>query len=440
MHKSTILRMNWFVENYVSGSGKKILDVGCMDQDCSYRKLFEKMQVQYIGLDIEHGPNVDIVMDEPYQWNSLKDESFDYVISGQAFEHIEYPWLTIKEIYKKMKPGGICCIIAPNTSGEHKMPLDCYRFFSDGLAALAKWAGFSIIDVTVSGIPCREVSPDWDSFDNDVCLIARKPERINDGEKIRAKEEKIYPKFKFERRIHGLLDQKLRYKCLLNWSDMPNRSEFLRKVLKENRAENAYIYGYDSLGKKVYQELKAMKGIETEVFDQHVYETEMGERCKREGEPLAEKASIMFITVLDSNRDLKCYLDSLYPSVPKFYLDEILEAEYLRNYFAKYSKVYLYGAGDYGRRVLKFLLANKLVPAGFVVSEGRRGSFAFDGYPIVEINELSPKEAGIIIATGFTYEKEIEYDLLEKGFTYQSCDVVGVYTSPLGYPHNSRED
>ncbi len=42
MHKSTILRMNWFVENYVSGSGKKILDVGCMDQDCSYRKLFEK--------------------------------------------------------------------------------------------------------------------------------------------------------------------------------------------------------------------------------------------------------------------------------------------------------------------------------------------------------------------------------------------------------------
>ncbi len=34
-----------------------------------------------------------------------------------------------KRNLQKMKPGGICCIIAPNTSGEHKMPLDCYRFF-----------------------------------------------------------------------------------------------------------------------------------------------------------------------------------------------------------------------------------------------------------------------------------------------------------------------
>ncbi len=72
-----------------------------MDQDFSYRKLFDGKQAQYIGLDIAAGPNVDVIMDKPYEWDSLEDESFDFVISGQAFEHMEYPWLTIKEIYKK---------------------------------------------------------------------------------------------------------------------------------------------------------------------------------------------------------------------------------------------------------------------------------------------------------------------------------------------------
>ena len=252
MHKSTILRMNWFVENYVLEEGKKILDVGSMDQDFSYRKLFDGKQAQYIGLDIAAGPNVDVIMDKPYEWDSLEDESFDFVISGQAFEHMEYPWLTIKEIYKKMKPGGLCCIIAPNTSGEHKMPLDCYRFFSDGLAALAKWAGFLIIDVTVSGIPCREASPEWDSFDNDVCLIAKKPKKENQIEEIKT----LYPKFKLERRIHGLLDQKLRYKCLVKWSDMEDKQEFFNNFFRGKDIKKVYIYGYGSIGKLLYKELK----------------------------------------------------------------------------------------------------------------------------------------------------------------------------------------
>lgn len=436
MHKSTILRMNWFVENYVLEEGKKILDVGSMDQDFSYRKLFDGKQAQYIGLDIAAGPNVDVIMDKPYEWDSLEDESFDFVISGQAFEHMEYPWLTIKEIYKKMKPGGLCCIIAPNTSGEHKMPLDCYRFFSDGLAALAKWAGFLIIDVTVSGIPCREASPEWDSFDNDVCLIAKKPKKENQIEEIKT----LYPKFKLERRIHGLLDQKLRYKCLVKWSDMEDKQEFFNNFFRGKDIKKVYIYGYGSIGKLLYKELKKITGIDIEVFDQHVFETETGEKCKKEGELLPKENSVMILTVLDSNRDLKCYLDSLYPSIPKVYLDELLEAEYLRNYFAKYKKIYLYGAGDYGRRVLKFLLRNGMRPTGFVVSEGRKGNLMLEGYPVLEINELSPKDSGIIIATGFTYEKEIEYYLIEKGFSYESCDVVGVYTSPLGCPHNTREE
>lgn len=107
MHVSTMKRMEWFVNHYIGeGNGAKVLDVGSYDVNGTYKELFEGKSVKYFGLDIAEGPNVDIVMETPYSWNNIEDESFDYIISGQAFEHIEFPWLTIKEIYKKLKPGG----------------------------------------------------------------------------------------------------------------------------------------------------------------------------------------------------------------------------------------------------------------------------------------------------------------------------------------------
>lgn len=426
MHKSSILRMNWFVENYVSGEQKKVLDVGCMDSTGAYRNLFHKKNIQYTGLDICEGPNVDVVMDSEYEWSPLQDESFDYVISGQAFEHIEYPWLTIKEIYIKMKPGGICCIIAPNTSGEHKAPKDCYRYFADGFAALANWAGFIVLDVTVAGIPEENVSPEWDSYDNDVCLIARKPGGNTDN-------NQIYPKLKYERRMNGLIDQRLRYKFLLKWNQMEDRNVFLSEYFREKSVKRIYIYGYGSIGRLVYRELKLINDIEIIVIDQHVRETETGEVCKKEEDVETESNSAVLITVLDSNRHLKLYLESLYSQMSVFYVDEVFESRIMHEYFAEHENVYIYGAGDYGRMVTDFLEGCGLKPAGFIVSEGHRSKPYFEEYPVIEINELIHTEnTGIIVAAGFAIEKEIENTLLEKKLDYIMCDVVGVY-SAQGY-------
>ncbi len=64
-------------------------------------------------MDIQEGPNVDIVVSDIYNWIEIEDSSFDVVISGQAFEHMEFFWKAIKEIERILKPGGLCCIIAP---------------------------------------------------------------------------------------------------------------------------------------------------------------------------------------------------------------------------------------------------------------------------------------------------------------------------------------
>ena len=44
------------------------------------------------------------------------DNTFDFVISNQVFEHIRYPLDSYKEIARVLKPGGIFYAIFPNKS------------------------------------------------------------------------------------------------------------------------------------------------------------------------------------------------------------------------------------------------------------------------------------------------------------------------------------
>lgn len=137
--------MSKFIETYLDKNQKlKILDVGSLNVNGSYRGLFNNPGWEYTGMDIVDGKNVDVVV-EPYRWPFI-DKCFDVVISGQTFEHVEFPWLTIKEIERVMKPGAMGCLIAPSAGYEHRYPLDCWRIFPDGFRALAKWAKLNVID------------------------------------------------------------------------------------------------------------------------------------------------------------------------------------------------------------------------------------------------------------------------------------------------------
>lgn len=163
MHASAMLRMKWFVDNYVPHwKPVTVLDVGSYNVNGSFKSLFDGMQVTYTGLDMNAGPNVDYVPEDPYIWKELDDESFDFIISGNAFEHIEFPWLTIEEMYRKLKENGFACILTPFSLGEHRYPVDCYRYLPDGMIALAKWAGFRVVESTVGGIPHDlRADPKW---------------------------------------------------------------------------------------------------------------------------------------------------------------------------------------------------------------------------------------------------------------------------------------
>jgi GT2 family glycosyltransferase/2-polyprenyl-3-methyl-5-hydroxy-6-metoxy-1,4-benzoquinol methylase/Tfp pilus assembly protein PilF len=150
MHQSSfhiIARFRELVEKNYPQSGIRILDVGSYGVNGTYKEIFsDTVRYHYTGLDVSAGPNVDYVPADPYNWPELTDESFDVIISGQAFEHIEHPWLIMEEMSRVLKRNGLVCIVAPSRGPEHKYPVDCWRYYPDGFRALAKWVNLQVID------------------------------------------------------------------------------------------------------------------------------------------------------------------------------------------------------------------------------------------------------------------------------------------------------
>jgi len=140
MHKASFKRMSEFVDEYLDPKENlKILDAGSYNVNGTYKLLFENPNWQYFGLDMEAGPNVDIVVGRDYEWNI--EEEYDVVISGQTLEHVKNTHKFMEAICKAVKPGGLICIIAPTVNNstsikEHKYPIDCWRILPDGMKFL----------------------------------------------------------------------------------------------------------------------------------------------------------------------------------------------------------------------------------------------------------------------------------------------------------------
>lgn len=169
--------MAGFRDRYLSARQQhplRILDVGSLDVNGTYRELFATPPWIYTGLDMAAGSNVDIVLRTPYVWREVASVSADVVISGQAFEHIQYFWITMLEIARVLKTGGICCILAPSSGPEHRYPVDCWRFYPDGLTALAEFASLDTLAVTTQWDASGDADSDlW----HDSMLVCRKPDR-----------------------------------------------------------------------------------------------------------------------------------------------------------------------------------------------------------------------------------------------------------------------
>ena len=113
-----------------------VLDVGSYDVNGSVKPIVTRYGGRYTGLDIEAGPGVDVVLNEPGAPFPFEDRSFDVVVSTSCLEHDPAFWLTVAEMMRVSSQW--IYLNVPSAQQYHAYPIDCWRFMLDSMGALAK--------------------------------------------------------------------------------------------------------------------------------------------------------------------------------------------------------------------------------------------------------------------------------------------------------------
>jgi SAM-dependent methyltransferase len=111
-------------------AGKRVLEIGSYDINGSARKCIEFWQpAEYIGVDIEEGPGVDLVCDAAKLVDIFPEESFDVVFSTELLEHVPNPKAVISNMKRLCKRNGTI-LITTRSRGFffHPFPYDFWRF------------------------------------------------------------------------------------------------------------------------------------------------------------------------------------------------------------------------------------------------------------------------------------------------------------------------
>jgi hypothetical protein len=101
---------------------------------------------EFLGTDIQAGPDVDIVADLHRLTDVVGTERFDVILSCSTFEHLKYPTLAAHELMKALKQGGLLFVQTHQSFPLHGYPNDYFRFSQDALASLfGTQMGFEVI-------------------------------------------------------------------------------------------------------------------------------------------------------------------------------------------------------------------------------------------------------------------------------------------------------
>lgn len=150
-------------------TGKKVIEVGSYDVNGSLRSFIESLDpAEYIGVDIEEGPGVDIVCNAEDIVEIFGEESFDVVISTELMEHVKEWRRVISNLKKVCKNDGII-ILTTRSYGfpYHGYPHDYWRFELDDIKNV-----FSDFDI---------ISLENDYLEPGIFLKARKPTNFTEN-------------------------------------------------------------------------------------------------------------------------------------------------------------------------------------------------------------------------------------------------------------------
>jgi len=146
--------VRWYVSDYVrrhfDGVLLPVLEIGSKHEDHQWwRDLRGQLGVAdelWTGLDMEPGPNVDVVCDitKP-PWPGELFGAFGTVICSEVLEHVKDPGMALEALLNFVAPGGTLIVTVPFGFPVHNFPADYWRFTPDGLRLLLSNVGFKSI-------------------------------------------------------------------------------------------------------------------------------------------------------------------------------------------------------------------------------------------------------------------------------------------------------
>jgi len=142
--------LEFFIENTKSNefNGKRVIEIGSKYVNGSVRPIIEKFlnPKEYVGVDIEKGKFVDVVLSAEKLVNYFGKESFDVVVSTELLEHV-VNWRSVinnmKEILKK--DGYIYITTRSKGFPYHAYPYDFWRYEVDDMKKI--FEDFEIIEL-----------------------------------------------------------------------------------------------------------------------------------------------------------------------------------------------------------------------------------------------------------------------------------------------------
>lgn len=133
------------------------------------RKLFPNSE--YIGLDMEDGPAVDVVLDLTEDFNFvdtiLKQKRFNTVFCTSVLEHCSNPFKMAENITKLLNRNGVLYVSVPFSWKFHAYPSDYWRFTPGGVRILFPKIVFNFENSNMSTSYVGDIR----KIDNDLCRI-----------------------------------------------------------------------------------------------------------------------------------------------------------------------------------------------------------------------------------------------------------------------------
>jgi SAM-dependent methyltransferase len=130
--------LEFFIEEAIENEfeGKTVLEIGSKYVNGSVRPLIEKFlrPGNYVGVDIESGKYVDVVLNVEDLTDHFGPDSFDVIIATELLEHINDWRIAIKNIKIVLKPAGHLYITTRSMGMPfHAYPYDFWRFDMDDI-------------------------------------------------------------------------------------------------------------------------------------------------------------------------------------------------------------------------------------------------------------------------------------------------------------------